>query len=322
MITWGMVGNSHDASMACFLDERPVWACMAKDFDHVKDKDNSPDFHWTMIEVANQSYGRPDKIVWYEKPLWKTTRQWWAGQGWLAKENNIKEYLKQWGIKAPIEYAWHHHAHAAYGYYTSGFDNATILCMDSIGEWECLTIWKGEGDKLTKVYSQRYPHSVGLFYSAMTQRCGLIPNKDEYKIAGMAKEGTDSYVGLVKKELIEDDLNGYVPGVHFKHNLHRGANWLLPECKDNKNMAYATQAIYEEILDSNSKYCLRNFPSRNLIITGGCALNKQANQSIESDWDNLYVPKNPGDPGSCIGGVASKLKKHLDYSDKIWYNKV
>ena len=66
-----MVGNSHDASMACFLDERPVWACMAKDFDHVKDKDNSPDFHWTMIEVANQSYGRPDKIVWYEKPLWK-----------------------------------------------------------------------------------------------------------------------------------------------------------------------------------------------------------------------------------------------------------
>ena len=155
----------------------------------------------------------------------------------------------------------------------------------------------------------------------MTQRCGLVPNKDEYKIAGMAKEGTDSYVGLVKKELIEDDLNGYVPGVHFKHNLHRGANWLLPECKDNNNMAFATQAIYEEILDSNSKYCLRNFPSRNLIITGGCALNKQANQSIESDWDNLYVPKNPGDPGSCIGGVASKLKKHLDYSDKIWYNK-
>ena len=210
MITWGMVGNSHDASMACFLDERPVWACMAKDFDHVKDKDNSPDFHWTMIEVANQSYGRPDKIVWYEKPLWKTTRQWWAGQGWLAKENNIKEYLKQWGIKAPIEYAWHHHAHAAYGYYTSGFDNATILCMDSIGEWECLTIWKGEGDKLTKVYSQRYPHSVGLFYSAMTQRCGLVPNKDEYKIAGMAKEGTDSYVGLVKKELINNEVKYFV----------------------------------------------------------------------------------------------------------------
>ena len=91
MVTWGMVGNSHDASMACFIDDRPVWACMAKDFEHAKMRDHHPDFHWTMIEVANQSYGRPDKIVWYEKPLWKTTRQWWAGQGWLAKENNIKK---------------------------------------------------------------------------------------------------------------------------------------------------------------------------------------------------------------------------------------
>ena len=62
MITWGMVGNSHDASMACFIDDKPVWACMAKDFDHAKMKDSHPDFHWTMIEVANQSYGRPIRL--------------------------------------------------------------------------------------------------------------------------------------------------------------------------------------------------------------------------------------------------------------------
>ena len=65
MITWGMVGNSHDASLAVFVDEKPVWACMAKDFSDV---DNDPDFNWTMLESARQTYGAPDKIIWYEKP--------------------------------------------------------------------------------------------------------------------------------------------------------------------------------------------------------------------------------------------------------------
>ena len=320
MITWGMVGNSHDASLAVFEDDKPVWACMAKDFDIAKMKDSHPDFHWTMIESANQTYGKPDRIIWYEKPFWKTTRQWWAGQGWLAKENNIKKYLTNWGITSPIKYAWHHHAHASYGYYTSGFDDASILCMDSIGEWECLTIWKGEGNKLKKIYSQKYPHSVGLFYSAMTQRCGLEPNKEEYKITDLAKGAKGTYVDLLQKTVVADPLNGSLPGVHFSFNLHRGGKHILPELEDDIEMASATQTVYERILKSNSDWCRKKLFSKNLIITGGCALNRQANDKIKADWDNLYVPKNPGDPGSCIGAVAAKIQKQLDYSDKIWYN--
>ena len=229
--------------------------------------------------------------------------------------------MSNWGITAPIEYAWHHHAHAAYGYYTSGFDNATILCMDSIGEWECLTIWSGEGDKLKKVFSQKYPHSVGLFYSAMTQRCGLEPNKEEYAVANLGKGAKGMYVDLLQKTVVSDALDGHMPGVHFKFNLHRGGKHILPNLDDNIEMAFATQTVYERILKSNSDWCKKRLPSTNLIITGGCALNKQANQKIEKDWKNIYVPRNPGDPGSCIGAVASKLKKHLDYDEKIWYNK-
>ena len=210
MITWGMVGNSHDASLAVFetklmgLTDRPQTriksAVLSKD---ITDVPNDPDFNWTMIESARQTYGPPDLIVWYEKPFLKTLRQWYAGQGWLWKENNIKKYLAKWDIKCEIVYAKHHEAHAAYGYYTSPFyHNATIICLDSIGEFECLTIWKGEMRKLKKVYSQRYPHSVGLFYSAMTQRCGLTANKDEYKIVEMAKKGNDSLVSLVYNTFI------------------------------------------------------------------------------------------------------------------------
>ena len=90
-VTWGMVGNSHDASMACFIGDKPVWACMAKDFDVAKMKDSHPDFHWTMIQVALQSYGQPDKIVWYENPYLKSIRQFLAGQSKPFYRNNIKK---------------------------------------------------------------------------------------------------------------------------------------------------------------------------------------------------------------------------------------
>ena len=155
MIIWGMVGNSHDASLAVFVDRKLVWASLSKDFSDVP---NDPDFNWTQIESARQTYGPPDKIIWYERPFLKTLRQFAAGQGWLAKENNIKAYLKKWGITCPIEYVDHHESHAAYGYYTSKFQDATIICIDSIGEFETFTIWTGNGSELKKVYKQKYPH--------------------------------------------------------------------------------------------------------------------------------------------------------------------
>ena len=86
MIIWGMVGNSHDASLAVFVDKKLAWASLSKDFSDVP---NDPDFSWTQIEAARQSYGPPDKVIWYERPFLKTLRQFAAGQGWLARENNI-----------------------------------------------------------------------------------------------------------------------------------------------------------------------------------------------------------------------------------------
>ena len=154
MITWGMVGNSHDASIAVFKDETLVWSALAKDFSKI---DNDPHLNPELINAAKQAGGwrDPDEIVWYETPWLKTLRQWWAGQGWLGKENNIEKYLKQWNLKCRIKYAIHHHSHAAYGWYTSGFEDATILVLDSIGEFETFTIWRAT-DHLKKIYTQRY----------------------------------------------------------------------------------------------------------------------------------------------------------------------
>ena len=87
MITWGMVGNSHDASLAVFKDNELMSAVLSKDYSKVP---NDPHPNWSMVSVARQEYGEPDRIQWYELPKLKTLRQLYAGQGWLWKENNIR----------------------------------------------------------------------------------------------------------------------------------------------------------------------------------------------------------------------------------------
>tara|TARA_B100002019_G_scaffold190597_1_gene164779 strand:- start:179 stop:1144 length:966 start_codon:yes stop_codon:yes gene_type:complete len=321
MVVWGMVGNSHDASLAAFVDGKLAWASLAKDFSGV---DNDPDFNWTQIEAVRQSYGPPDKIVWYERPMLKSFRQLYAGQGWLFKENNIKKYLAKWGIDCPIEYVQHHHSHAAYGYYTSGMNDASIICIDSIGEFETLTMWKGWGDKLQKVNSQRYPNSLGLWYSAMTQRLGYEANKDEYVISKLAPKG-DKF--RYEQEIMHDFFEvSYNPlcNIEIKINCHRGLNWWRPEIKEDDyfDLAASVQNVFEKLVLRLTTSMANNMPSKNLIVTGGCALNKPAMDLIKPNWDNLWIPPNPGDPGSCIGAVLASEEKHIDFDEKIWYNKV
>ena len=320
MITWGMVGNSHDASLAVFNDSELYWAALSKDFSKIP---NDPDPNWTMLEVARQSFGPPSKVVWYERPFLKTLRQLRAGQGWLYKENNIKKYLEPWGINCKIEYTQHHLSHAAYAYYTQPYDDCAVICLDSIGEFETLTIWHGKNNKLKKIHTQSYPHSLGLFYSAMTQRLGLVPQRDEYLVAQMAKKGDPSkYMDIIRKDII--DYSEGIPKIVMRSNMHRGCKWWRPEIeskKDLNNLAASVQLSFEDCLDILQKYAKKITGSKNLALAGGGALNKQAVDKIRSNWFDIWVPTNPGDPGSCIGAVLAKTQTKIKL-DKQWYQKL
>lgn len=136
MITWGISANSHDAALAVFLDNELVFASHSERFSGVK---NDAHLNADLINYARK-WGEPDEVIWYERPFRKTLRQLRAGQGWRYNENNIKRYLKGYGISSPIRYSSHHHSHAAAGYYTSPFSDATVVCIDSIGEFETLTV--------------------------------------------------------------------------------------------------------------------------------------------------------------------------------------
>ena len=87
------------------------------------------------------------------------------------------------------------------------------------------------------------------------------------------------------------------------------------------DIAATTQHIFEQVLMCASSWIQMNIKTSNIILVGGCALNKTAVTKLESVWDDIWVPKNPGDPGSCVGAVLAKYNRHIDFQDKMWYNK-
>ena len=306
MITWGISANSHDAALAVFTDEGLEFASHSERFSGIK---NDPNLNKELIDYAKK-WGQPDELIWYERPLVKTLRQFRAGQGIRLRENNIRNYLRSYGLHAPIKYTSHHLSHAAAGYYTSPFNQATVVCIDSIGEFDTLTVWNGSGNKLKKIYSQKFPHSIGLWYSAMTQRIGLKANEDEYILMGMAAYG-DSRV--YRHQIMHDFFESKTLPIKFKHNLHRGCNWWRPELNDdhNFNIAAGTQWVYETILDNILLWCKQNGNSDNLVLMGGCALNCSANHLAYKYFKDVWIMPNPGDAGSSIGAVLAHKKQHM-----------
>ena len=331
MITWGLVGNSHDASVAVFETKRKglgpnettrlLWAGLAKDFSGIP---NDPHLNSEIIKHA-LDYGRPDKLVWYERPFLKTLRQYWAGQGWLYGENNIRRYLDIRGLRSiPLRYTQHHESHAAYAYYTQPHDDCAVICLDSIGEFETLTIWHGKNNKLTKIHSQGYPHSLGLFYSAMTQRLGLQAQRDEYLVAQWGAKGDKHRLFFdVLAELVETRGMGADPYMRMRENMHRGVNWWRPELtsqQDLYDIAAATQAVFEYCLVNIASWTKKQTKCKHLALAGGGALNRQA-VALLTDWDTVHVPQNPGDPGSCVGAVLARTKQRITL-DNQWHKAV
>jgi len=312
MITWGISAASHNAALAVFDNDKLVFASESERFSKLK---NDPDLSYELIEYA-RTFGEPELVCWYERPWVKTLRQITAGQGW--QDNNVKEYLRKFNIRAPIKTFSHHQTHAAAGYYTSGFDNACVLVIDAIGEFDCTTQWQAQGKELIKHSSLNYPNSLGLFYSAMTQRCGLKPNEEEYILMGMAALGDPT---RLTQDLLCDfvDLskdNNRRP-YRLKQNLHRGCTWWRPELtsqQDLYDIAAATQRVYEIAFERTLQIAANSSSSKNLVLMGGCALNCAANPIAYKYFDRVWIMPAPGDSGSAIGAILAHKKKHIEWN--------
>lgn len=304
----GITAQNHDASMALVDGQEIVWAAHSERYSRIK---NDSMLDLDMVREM-RSYGTPTKIVWFEKPFLKSLRRLYAGQSpWMASP---RDQLRLIGLNTlPLEVVGHHESHAAAGFYTSGFTDASILVVDAIGEWDTVSIWQADKTGLNKVWNKKYPNSIGLFYTAFTHWLGLKPNEEEYILMGMAALGKPNIKEFIKKEFFSK-FNA--PSFKLRHNLHQGCSWwTAPDGVSNYDIAASVQAIMEDYLIGTVKSIRNSLPSKNLVFMGGCALNCVANTKIAELglYENIWLMPNPGDAGSAIGAIAAYTKQHLNW---------
>lgn len=278
---------NHDAAMAVTDGAEILWAAHSERYSKIK---NDQYLNWEIVKEA-MAYGPFDKVVYYEKPWLKKWRQLKAGQYKHAFDPRELPsiYLRKFNIKI-TDYAQHHHSHMAGGYYTAPFDDANILTVDSIGELETMTLWDNE--KL--IGRQNYPISLGLLYSAVTQRIGLKPNEEEYITMGMAAYGKPKYASFMKEYWL-------------KRNNHRGVPKDDIKLATDYDLAASVQKVYEDEL---KKIVVKHCKKINLVLSGGCALNCVANSNLKR---NIWIMPNPGDSGSALGCIPAVTKQRLNW---------
>jgi carbamoyltransferase len=292
----GINETSHDASVSLIEDGKILFAGHAERYSKQK---NDWYVNDSLIKDALQ-YGTPDHIAYYEKPLIKASR--------LALRGGSGEWKPRFNIEGiPRKSFSHHYSHAAAGYYTSNFNDAVIVVLDAIGEYNTSTIWTGEGNKIKLKYKKNYPVSFGLFYSAFTQLIGLMPNQEEYIMMGMAAYG--DWTKHYKK------VNEYFPSHdNQKYNFHKGiTDWGWVSEEDKFDIAASVQMVYEQRLNDFMRMAKSLTGKNNLVFMGGCALNSSANTLLWNIFDMIWIMPNPGDAGSSLGAAAALYGKHLDW---------
>ena len=266
-----------------------------------------------------ENYNPIDTVAYYERPLYKQARQWYSGQGieWgkLSLKKVIHDQLghANWQDVKYYKSYNHHMSHAAAGFQTSTFNRATVVVIDAIGEWDTISIWgahyiNGKA-KYHKLWGQRYPHSIGLFYSAMTEKVGLKPNEDEYILMGMAAYGKSSAATIMKNELISNEWD-----ITFKENLHTGVDYNYMQHFKDMDIANSAQSLCENLIYNVMRRAKDFGWSRNLVYMGGVALNCLANRNLGDYFENIWIMPNPGDAGSSLGAAA------LAYGGPIEFN--
>jgi carbamoyltransferase len=288
---WGINCFGHDASLCVIQNNTVIWHKKASEFSGILNDDK---LNQKLVDEALM-LGYPKIVCFYENTFLKKTRQLFSGDWRLFENTCIKQHLKSFGVNAPIRTTTHHKSHAAYGYYTSEFKECLILVADAIGEWETLTVWYVNNNRIKKLHSRFYPYSLGLFYSSFTKLVGLQPLKDEDVFC--------EYAMASNKKLFVTKVESYL-----KTNLHKGIDdWCLKD-ENVFDVASSVQHVFEEqLLKAILPY--RN-KSKNLIFTGGCAYNLLANKTL-TKYFNVKQILNPGDSSSSIGSVAVYLKSKI-----------
>ena len=291
----GISAGFHDAAATVINSNGDV--VFAGHSERYSKQKNDPDLHedliWDLVDDCHI-----DHIAYYERPWLKQLRQWYSGQGveWakLTARQILGQQLRGFFSHVPISTHSHHLSHAAGGFQTSTFDRATVVVIDAVGEWDTVSIWGAEyrngQAQYRKLWRQLYPHSIGLFYSAVTDRIGLRPMDEEYITMGMSAYGHACYSNQLH-DIAQD-------------NLHAGLDPEFLSGARNEDIAASAQVVCEEMIYSVMRQARSFGWSTNLVYSGGVALNCLANRKLGEYFEKIWIMPCPGDAGNSLGAAA------------------
>ena len=337
MYSLGISCYYHDSAAALLKDGRVVSAVEEERFTRIKFDDSFPAnaIYWC-LQDAGITPADLGVVAFYDKPVLKMERLLdnyitFAPRGlcsfldvvpkWIHRRLWIKDEIRKslQGFEGDVIFPEHHVSHAAYAFFTSAFEDAAILTIDGVGEWTTTAFGAGHDASVTLTHDIRWPHSLGLLYSAFTYYLGFKVNEGEYKLMGMAAYGKPKYYDLILGKLVDVKSDGSIQlnmkyfafahgrvmtsaafselfGVPARH--HDSAPQQI-----HFDIGASIQRVLEEILLKMIRHVHNETGQTNLCLGGGVALNGVANHRIlrEGPFERIHVPPSPGDAGSAVG---------------------
>jgi carbamoyltransferase len=343
----GVSAFYHDSAAALIQDGKIIAAAQEERFSRKKHDERFPKnaIHYCLRE-GGITAADLDYVVFYEKPFLKFERLLetylaCAPRGirsflaampvWIKEKLWMKDYVaRELGFSGKILFSEHHESHAASAFYPSPFKEAAILTMDGVGEWTTTSYGIGEGNKVKLLAEIKFPHSLGMLYSAFTYYTGFKVNSGEYKLMGLAPYGRPLYVDLIKKELIDIKEDGsfwlnmdyfnYATGLTMVNDrffkLFGGPPRkpeIAPTQKD-MDLARSVQEVTEEIILKIARHVKKETGKKYLCLAGGVALNCVANGKLlrEGIFEDIWIQPAAGDAGGALGAALIAWYEYLE----------
>jgi carbamoyltransferase len=342
----GLSAYYHDSAACLLVDGRIVAAAQEERFSRKKHDAEFPARAASYcLEAGGLAAEQLDHVAFYDKPLLKFERLFetyldYAPRGfasfqkamplWITDRLWMSESIgKQLGYGGRILFSDHHESHAASAFYPSPYEEAAVLTMDGVGEWATSSLGMGSGSRLDMLSELKFPHSIGLLYSAFTYFCGFKVNSGEYKLMGLAPYGEPKYAGLIREKLVHVCEDGSIrldmdyfdfadrltmTGAGFERLF--GGPARAPESKLTQremDLARSIQDVTEEIVLKMARHARKTTGARYLCMAGGVALNCVANGRLveQGVFDDVWIQPAAGDAGGAVGAALAVWHRHL-----------
>ncbi|HSR54473.1 MAG TPA: carbamoyltransferase [Acidobacteriota bacterium] len=346
----GISAFYHDSAAALVVDGKIVAAAQEERFSRIK---HDHEFPQQAVDYCLRESGLKasdlDLVGFYDKPLLKFDRLLetylsYAPAGfrsflkamplWLRQKLHLPREMNRAlnkAYKRRYVFVRHHESHAASAFFPSPFEEAALLTLDGVGEWSTAALGSGQGNRIRLSHELRFPHSLGLLYSAFTYYCGFKVNSGEYKLMGLAPYGEPIYADLIRDKLLDLKEDGsfrmdmsyfnYCQGLTMTseklHSLFQGPPRKpeSPLTQREMNVAASIQKVTEEVVLRAGRHVHRLTGHKNLCMAGGVALNCVANGRLlrEGPFERIWIQPAAGDAGGALGTALFIWHQLMDH---------